>query len=92
MKRICLLGLPATLTGVLSAACAAVAQDADELAKQLSNPIASLISVPMQSNFEWGAGAAATASPTPCTSSLPGQTLMGIRAFLRITGRRHECT
>lgn len=57
VKRICLLGLPATVMGVLSATCAAEAQEADELAKQLSNPIASLISVPMQSNFEWGAGA-----------------------------------
>lgn len=57
VKRICLLGLPATVMGVLSAACAAEAQEqADELAKQLSNPIASLISVPLQSNFEWGGG------------------------------------
>jgi hypothetical protein len=57
MKRICLLGLPATVVGVLSAVCAAGAQEqADELAKQLSNPIASLISVPLQSNFEWGGG------------------------------------
>ncbi len=32
-------------------------QDADALAQQLSNPIASLISVPIQTNFDFGAGA-----------------------------------
>lgn len=45
------------LVGSFAATFAAWSQDADELAKQLSNPVASLISVPFQSNFEAGAGA-----------------------------------
>lgn len=44
----------------LVAAAGALAQtppeDAAELAKELQNPVASLISVPLQNNFDWGAG------------------------------------
>lgn len=35
---------------------AAAEDDGAELAKKLQNPVASLISVPFQNNFEWGAG------------------------------------
>lgn len=35
---------------------ASAADDAAELAKKLSNPVAALISVPLQNNFDFGGG------------------------------------
>ena len=40
----------------------AAAQDADELARQTQNPVASLISVPLQGNWDFGP---ALATPPP---------------------------
>lgn len=45
-----------SILAVLACPVAARTQDADELAKQLSNPVSSLISLPFQNNFDVGAG------------------------------------
>ena len=45
------------LTAAVSAeTTAAPAQSEDELSKKLANPLASMISVPFQNNFDWGGG------------------------------------
>lgn len=49
-----ILGCAAIALGIVSGP--AIAQDSDAIAKQLSNPIASLTSVPLQLNWDTGAG------------------------------------
>jgi hypothetical protein len=46
----------AQATGAAQDTAAPPPEDAQALAKQLSNPIAALISVPLQSNYDWGLG------------------------------------
>ncbi len=45
-----------TAMGALSAAGVASAESDSQLAQQLTNPIADLIQVPFQNNFDWGGG------------------------------------
>lgn len=58
-----LLSLPIFLALAALACAPTVAQEAaagdaaSDLAQQLSNPVASLISIPIQNNFDWGIGA-----------------------------------
>jgi hypothetical protein len=61
-RRRLVFGLAAMIGVALTSAAVAVDEpnaagdDSAELAKKLQNPISNLISVPFQSNFEWGAG------------------------------------
>ena len=50
------LPLPTNENVVMAAESPAEADEADKLAKQLSNPVSSLISVPFQANEDWGYG------------------------------------
>ena len=59
MKMVCwrkCATLGALLLITAAASLAQQSDDAAELAKKLQNPVAALISVPAQSNFEWGGG------------------------------------
>ncbi|MBB4122435.1 hypothetical protein GGR30_002367 [Martelella radicis] len=62
MKKSCV--ACATLA-LLSAAICARAEDNEELAKQLSNPVANLISVPLQFNYDGSIGSAGGRSGYP---------------------------
>jgi hypothetical protein len=57
-KAMCTAGLLAFAVSPLTfiAAVPAVADDAAEIAKKLSNPVASMISLPFQNNFDFGGG------------------------------------
>ncbi len=48
--------LVSTLAGLIGLPAAANAQSADELAKQTQNPVASLITAPLQGNWDFGLG------------------------------------
>ena len=52
-RTICSLGV---ISALLVLPAPAAGQDADELAKQTQNPVASLISVPLQGNWDFGLG------------------------------------
>ena len=70
--------LVAAIVNISSSAFAQEQSD-DELVKQLNNPVASLISVPFQNNFEFGGG------PNVCETELesPPRPLSCVTAWTR---------
>jgi len=80
-RRICV----ATTLLVVGGAVGVCAQSADELAKQTQNPVASLISVPFQANWDVGIGAReATGTTLNIQPVAPFALTKSINAILRV--------
>ncbi|NOT56920.1 MAG: hypothetical protein HOP18_20160 [Deltaproteobacteria bacterium] len=56
MLKIFVLAFVLAFIPLCAAESFAAADDADELTKELANPVAPLISVPLQHNFDFGGG------------------------------------
>jgi hypothetical protein len=75
----------AALMLLVSFSAAAVAQDAEELAKQTQNPVASLVSVPFQGNWDFGKGDREAAGTTMNIQPVaPFALAPGVNAILRV--------
>lgn len=56
LKNIIVFFILTCLAGFLTSAYTQQKQNSEDLAKKLSNPVAALISVPFQNNYDWGIG------------------------------------